>query len=331
MRVTADEVAKRAGVSVSTVSRALGAPGLVATSTRDRVQRIASELGYLPNRSAQHLVTGRTGSIALVVPDLENPHFSALAKGIQSRARDLGYSVYIADTDEDPFHESDTMADLARQVDGVIVCSARAPDDDVREYAKHTTVVLVDREVPTVASVISDQISGSRQIIRHLAALGHRRVALAAGPELSWTRVRREQAISMAAEELGLEPPENLGAFAPIFSGGVAAADLALGTPSTALILHNDLMAFGALQRLNERGVSVPEDISVVSYDDILLASISNPPLTSVRSAASTMARAATALLHRLLSSTGGDPDPVLHHTIATELRVRGSTGPVRS
>src|SRR5699024_7408584 len=139
-----DEVAKRAGVSVSTVSRALGAPGLVAATTRERVEQIASELGYLPNRSAQHLATGRTGSIALVVPDLENPHFSALTKGIQSRARDRGYSVYIADTDEDPIHETATMTDLARQVDGVIVCSARAPDDGVREYAAKTTVVLVD-------------------------------------------------------------------------------------------------------------------------------------------------------------------------------------------
>lgn len=328
MRVTAADVAKKAGVSVSTVSRALGSPALVAAPTRERVEQASQELGYLPNPSAQNLASGRTGTIGLVVSDLENPHFSALAKGIQGRARELGHAVLIVDTDEDPAVEVEVLGSLAHQVDGVIVCSARASDDAVRRYAERTTLVLINRTLDGIASVVGDEIGGSREIMRHLAALGHRTVACAKGPRQSWTSAQRLIGLQRAADELDLHDVIDLGAFRPDYFGGVAVADLLLASPATAVVVHNDLMAVGVLRRLAERGVGVPGEFSVVSHDDILIAAAFSPSLTSVRSSAKSVSRAATALLLELLR----DGENAQHHqVIPMDLQVRASTGPVRA
>lgn len=331
MRTTAADVARLADVSISTVSRALGTPHLVAPTTRQRVEQAAVELGYRPNRSAQHLVTGRTGNIGLIVPDLENPHFSSLAKGIQASARSHHYGVFIVDTDEDPHQEIESLSVLARQVDGVILCSARSGDDALRHGANKTNLVLVNRVIEGIPSVAADQTGGSREVIRHLLALGHQHVAAVGGPALSWTSRQRLQGLHAAGEELGMTQIHDMGAFRPVYSGGVAAADLILATPATAVIVHNDLMALGMLQRLAERGVSVPRDLSVVSYDDILLAANSSPSLTTVRSSPLATARAATALLNSLIAGTGSRTAPPSNQTLAMDLQVRGSTGPVRA
>lgn len=328
MGVTAMQVASRAGVSVSTVSRAFSAPDLLAQTTLSRVHRAARDLGYAPQRPGGPGQRLRTHNVGLVVPDLGNPHFSALAKQVQARMTELGYRTFLVDTDEDPTLEVDALARLAPQVDAFILCSSRAHDEDLHRIAERSTVVLVNRSLPPHPSVLSDETGGAREVLRHLAALGHRAIAFAGGPLISWTGRQRLHGLELAACELGLEPIVTLGSFQPMVPGGVAAADLFLATSATALVTHNDLMGFGALARLADRGVSVPRDVSVASFDDIPFATLARPALTSLGASPREVARAACALVRHVLDAPHGSSPGKHHRTIPMNLHVRGSTGP---
>lgn len=331
MAATAIDVASRAGVSVSTVSRAFSSPGLVAEGTLFRVQRAALDLGYSPQRPGATSQRLRTHNIGLVLPDLANPHFSGLAKQVQIRLRELGLRTFLADTDEDPALEVDIVAALAPQVDALLLCSSRAPDEDIHHYAEQTTVVLVNRALAPHWSVLSDDVGGAREVVRHLAALGHRTIAFAGGPEISWTGRQRLHGLQLAATELGLDPILVLGSFQPMVPGGVAAADLFLATPATALVAHNDLMGFGALTRLADRGVDVPAEVSVASFDDIPFATLARPALTSVGAGPREVARAACALVRHALATPLGSSPGKHRRTTPMNLHVRGSTGPAKA
>lgn len=327
MGPTAGDVARRAGVSISTVSRALTSPRMVAEGTRIRVRIAAEELGYRPNRAARQLATGRTGTIGMVVPDLANPYFSSLVKAVQARARIGGYHVVVADTDEEPEQEPENVLALSGQVDGILLCSPRSEDGVIQRLAAGSELIVVDRQIPGLSFVIEDHAQSTRDVLRHLKALGHRQIACAGGPPLSWNSRQRIAGLHRAAAELGIAAIHDLGSFPPVFSGGRAAADLVLDTPATAIVIHNDLMALGLLQRMNERGIAVPGEFSVTSHDDIALAGAFPPGLTTVSGALSTLARAALACLRHRLHA--GDEASTTTHTIATDLHVRGSTGPV--
>ena len=147
MAVTIRDVARAAQVSASTVCRALATPELVRPATRERVQRAAEELGYRPNRAARSLITGRTGNFGLIVPDLANPFFPGVVKGMQARAREADHAVFIADTDEDAAVEADLVRALAKQVDGIVLCSPRMSEDDLRSVPGKTPLVLLARRV----------------------------------------------------------------------------------------------------------------------------------------------------------------------------------------
>ena len=162
MAATIRDVALAAGVSQATVSRALSMPDLVRPATRARVEAVARELGYRPNRAARGLITGRTGNLGLIVPDLANPFFAAVVKGVQAAARAADHSVFIADTDEEPGVEADLLRALAKQVDGLILCSPRAPDDELAAVDSDTTVVLMNRMAGDRPSVTgADGLSGT--------------------------------------------------------------------------------------------------------------------------------------------------------------------------
>ncbi|MFS0698824.1 LacI family DNA-binding transcriptional regulator [Cellulomonas sp. 179-A 4D5 NHS] len=280
--VTLRDVARAAGVSPATASRALAASGSTSTDRRAQVHRAARELGYRPNRAARELITGRTGNLCLVVPDLENPFFAAVAKAVQSRARAAGYAVFVADSEEDPHLETELVTQLGAQADGVILCAPRMSETALTRLSAGRSVVLVNREAPGVASVVVDNVDGVRQAAAHVHALGHRRVAWAGGPADSWSDRERHAGLLRAAERLpGLEVVD-LGHFAPVFAGGVAAADLVAASRATAVLAHNDLMALGILDRLRSRGTAVPGGVSVVGYDDVPAATLVSPALTTV-------------------------------------------------
>jgi DNA-binding LacI/PurR family transcriptional regulator len=282
MTVTIRDVARESGVSISTVSRALSSPEQVAEGTRNLVQATAARMGYRPNHNARSLITGRRGSIGLVVPDLENPFFGSVCKGVQARARAAGYAVFVADTDEDPTVEAEIVRSLTKQVDGVILCSARGTNAEIDELARETPLVLANRYLDGIRSITFDNRGGVRAVMNHLVALGHRRIAYAAGPLRSWSNDERSSAFAeFAATDDSLELIE-LGNFPPYFSGGVHAGDLAIASGATAVVAYNDIMALGLIDRLRQRGLSAPVDMSVTGFDNVAVSTFVWPNLTTV-------------------------------------------------
>jgi DNA-binding LacI/PurR family transcriptional regulator len=322
MPVTIHEVARGAEVSVSTVSRAFTVPDMVHPETRRRVLQVAGELGYQPNRAARALVTGRTGNIGVVVPDVANPFFSAVLKGCAARAREARHVVFLADAAEDPRVEAEVVGAMAKQVDGIVLCSPREDLVQLERLAGLAPLVLLNRDVEGVPAVLMDSADGVRQAVEHLGALGHRRIAHLSGPATSWAGKERLRGLRAAAPANDVEVVE-LGPFPPTFQGGVQAADLALARRVSAVLAFNDLMALGVLNRLAARGVTVPEEMSVVGFDDIEMAGMTPAPLTTVRMPMEAAGRAAVDLL---LDERGGDGE--LQRWLPTQLIVRATSTP---
>ena len=323
MRTTVQDVARAAGVSVSTVSRALTG-GAVSPATREAVVAVAHRLGYQPNRAARGLITGRTGNLGLIVPDLSNPFFADVAKGVTARARAVDCGVFISDTDEDPVAELEAIATLRHNTDGILLCSPRSSDTQLLAAADPRTTVLLHRRVPGMTSVVADIIDGIGQAVRHLLALGHRRIAFVAGPEGSWASRQRVTGLHDLARhhDIDILP---IGSVAPTFDGGILAGDLVLAGPATAVLAYNDLVATGLLHRLAARGAVVPDRMSVVGYDDVSLAGMSHPPLTSV---AVPKDRAGAIGLDLLLGRAGTvTAEHGAEVILPTTLVVRASTG----
>ena len=327
MRATANDVALLARVSVSTVSRALSSPHLVAPATLQKVQQAADQLGYLPNRAARGLVTGRTGNLALIIPDLINPYFAGLTKETQEQARARGLQMFLADIDENPSAELQVVESVATQVDGVLLCSPRAGTKELLAAAGRTPVVLVNRTMPAVASVVPDHRDGMVQALRHLWALGHAEIGYVGGPRNSWSNTARQSGFLQVVAELDGVRGRDLGSFQPYFSGGVAAADIVFASAVTAVVVYNDLMALGLLDRAQRRGVHVPEELSVVSFDDIPFARSVTPHLSSVATSGEEVARRALDALAATQNLETSSEEPP-HHVVPVDLVVRDSTGP---
>lgn len=322
MVTTIRDVARQSGVSIATVSRALAGSTIVAASTRERVRRAAAELGYQPNRAARQLVTGRGQAIGLVLPDLQNSFYASVAKGMQRRVRAAGLSAMIADTDEDPDAEREVLDQLSVVVDRLVLASPRVSDGDLRDLAERCAVVLINRELPGLASVVGDNAGGIRQSVTHLLALGHRRIGYAGGPATSWSDERRRAGLAALDLAAG-EEIVDLGSFRASQAGGVAAADLAIAAGVTAVIAFNDQLALGVLGRLAERQVPVPQQLSVVGFDDVPVARLLAPPLTTVAVPTIEIGERAAGLL--VDPHPGGEPPQIV---LDVELQVRRSSAP---
>jgi LacI family transcriptional regulator len=322
MGVTIRDVAQAAGVSPSTVSRALTVPDKVDERTRERVLALAASLGYRANRAARGLITGRTGNLGLLVPDLANPFFPGLVKGIQARALESDYQVFVVDTDEDASAEPELIRQLAKQVDGLLLCSPRMRPGPLREATEAAPTVLVNRAVPGASSITFDNAEGARALIEHLAGLGHRAVGYLGGPAGSWSGAQRLRGVREGCARSGVVLHE-LGGVAPTFEGGTSAVETVLSAPVSAVVAYNDLVAIGLLQALAERSVDVPGRLSVVGFDDIPMAGMIRPSLTTVAMPLDRAGREAVDLLLGMLSA----PE-IKQLRLPTELRVRGSSGP---
>ncbi len=320
--VTLHDVAREAGVAVSTVSRALTQPDRISPATRARVQAVARRLGYRPNRIARAVVSGRTQMLAVLVPDITNPHHFGLIRGAEEHARAADRTLVLGDTRGDPGLEADHLDRLGSVVDGIVLASSRLPDADLLELARRRPVVLHNRELPGLPGVVTDFDDGIRQIAR---APGRprappRRLPLGApavverGPPLGG-------ADDAGATQAGVTV-QRLGPFAPTLDGGRAAADAGLASGATALVGYNDLLAIGVLRRLEERGVPVPETVSVTGFDDIFGADFCHPPLTTVTAPTEEAGRA---LVDVLLDDRSPDPERIV---LPVRLQVRQSTGP---
>jgi len=342
---TLRDVAERAGVAVSTASRALTRPGRLRAATEEHVRAVAAELGYEPSPSARALSSGRTRMVALVVPDVTNPYYFGIVRGTAARLRAAGYVHVLVDTEESVDAEDRALRALRPTVDGAVLAASRLDDARLQRWARDLRLVTLNRPLPGGAGrgVLVDTAGGSVRALEHLAALGHRRVAYAAGPPTSWSDQRRRAALRTAARRLGVELVV-LGPFAPVREAGAEAADAVLAARVTAarvtagrvtaarvtaVLAFDDLLAFGMLDRFAARDVDVPGDVSVVGCDDVgcddvFGADLVRPGLTTVAAPIERVgALAADLLLARI---EGRDPPPL--RQVPTRLVIRGSTSP---
>lgn len=287
---------------------------------------VAERLGYRPNPLASALQSGRTAMVAMLVPDITNPHFFVIIRGAERRASAAGVTLILGDTEESGDNEHTQIERLSRSVDGFVLAASRMADPTTQELAREHNLALVNRRVAGLPSAVIDNASGSQQIIEHLASLGHRSMAYLAGPRRSWLAAQRWRALSAAARRHGMSAAR-LGSFPPDVAGGGAAADAVLVSGATAAVAHNDLLAIGVLGRLAERGVGVPESISVVGFDDIFGADFCSPPLTTLAGPHEEAGRVAVELLldKRGPSGPGARPREVV---LPSHLVIRASTGP---
>lgn len=325
---TIADVATRAGVSKATVSRVFSRPQTVRPETRDRVLATARDLSFQPSRIARSLARGRTGSIGLVVPDVANPYFGPVIKAVQREARRQELTVFTADSDEFDADEFTLSSTLALQADGLILFSPRMPDEAVLELCDRLPVVVVNRDIPGVPGVIISSDEGVDQAVEHLAALRHQRIAYISGPSGTYSNRARAAAVQAAAEKFAVELVV-LGPFEPFFTSGIRAGDLLIASGATGAIAYNDLLALGVIQLLTDRGLKVGSDISVVGFDDIWLAPMTRPPLTTVHAPAPAAAATALRWLIEMINEPGPHGDRAARLTC--ELMVRSSTGPAPS
>ncbi|MER5998488.1 LacI family DNA-binding transcriptional regulator [Nonomuraea sp. NPDC052116] len=320
MAATIKDVARACGVHVSTVSRTFSAPHLVNPATRSRVLAAADDLGYRPNRAARALTTGRTFNMGLIVADIANPFFPPLIKAAQAQARGRDYHVFVADTDEDPRVEEELIRTFTKQVDGVLLCSPRLSNKMIERLAEDVPFVVVNRRIRGMPAVLMNVAQGAKLALEHLVGLGHRRIALVSGPIGSWTSNEMQGA---AAEAPGLDLVF-FGPNQPTESGGLAVAADVAACGATAVLAYNDLVALGLIEGLSEMGIGVPDQISVIGFDDILPGRLNRPKLTTVAMPAVAAGRMAV----DLLLQSGGEGATV---TLDTALIVRESTGRAQS
>ncbi len=323
---TIHDIAAMCGVAASTVSRALSTPDRVNIRTRERIEAAAAELKYTPNNQAKALSSGRTGAVGVLVPDITNPFYFDLIRGTQLQLKAAGYTQLLVDTEESDEVEASAIEQLRKGSDGVIVAASRLTDDLLLAAAARMPLVTVNRDVPGVPSVIIDTPAAACHALDHLVSLGHTRIAYVAGPLTSQSSTRRWAALSAAARERGVEVLR-LGSFAPKTQSGAAAADAAVHSGATACIAFNDLIAIGMLQRLRERGLRVPADMSIVGCDDIFGADFCNPPLTTMTSPIEQVGRVAVSMLLAQLNPLLGAASRS-RSVMPTHLTVRQSTGP---
>jgi LacI family transcriptional regulator len=327
------DVAARAGVSVATVSRALSGEGrLVSPAVLERVQAAAEELGYHPNNLARNMRSGTSRIFGLVISDVGNPFFTAVARGAEDVAQRHGYSLVLSNTDENPEREAASLGVMtADRVAGIIIATTNENGDALRRsLAMGTAIVAIDRriqELPT-DSVAVDNEGAAYEAVTHLIRLGHRRIAIVGGPHDAHTARERLRGYQRAHREARLPIDEELeteGTFRESAGLLLTRGLMGLREPPTAIFSVNNLTTIGVLRALRESGRRIPEDVSLVGFDDIPTAELLDPPLTVVRQPTYRMGAQAAELLIRRITEPGS---PVQEVLLTGSLVVRGSTGP---
>lgn len=323
------DVARLAGVSVATVSRVLNDSAAVTEETRARVLAAVAELGYRRNAVARSLRTDATATIGLIIGDILNPFFTELARAVEDEARTLGYSVVIGNADERPDRQDHYVRTLLEQrVDGLLLCPTAEITPLVRDMvADGEPLVFLDRTLPgfEVPTVRADGAAAINELVGHLRALGHRRIAFVSGPALLSTGRERTAAFVSALGEHGLAVREEYleaGDFQAASGRASAARLLDLREPPEVIVAGDNLMALGALDEIRTRGLAIPSDIGLASYDDLAWFTHVDPPLTAIAQPVQELGRRAVrALIERV---AGQDVESVV---LSARLVVRRSCG----
>lgn len=331
--VTIKDVAREAGVSVGTASQALRDSPAVREATRRRVLTVSKRLRYQPSAVARGLVTRRTHTVGLLISDIANPFFIRAVRAVEDVAQENGYNVILCNTDEDPTKETQYLRVLVeKRVDGIILATTAGSLPAVRDVRwRRIPLVLFDRELPRVSTdtVKVDSVLGGRLATEHLLGLGHRRIAIIHGPMVRSTGAERLRGYLLALRAAGLRPEPALireGNFKQDSGRELTRKLLDLSPPPTALFCTNNLMTVGAIQTLQERGVRIPTDLSLVGYDDMEWWTLTHPPLTTVGQPVYDLGREAMRLLlAQIEARSRRRPQRVV---LKPELLTRESCGP---
>ncbi|MEN3281553.1 MAG: LacI family transcriptional regulator [Solirubrobacteraceae bacterium] len=332
---TMNDVARVAEVSIATVSHVINGTRFVSPERVERVHAAMRELAYTPDATARSLRVGRTDTIGLVIPDNSNPFFAELARWIEDAGFEAGYTTILANSNERPYRERRYINTLlSKRVDGLIITPTADSDNQalVASLRKaQIPIVVMDRDVtlPMADVVLYDDAAGSGDAARHLLELGHTKFACIAGPP--GVPAERLEGFLTALRDAGTTIHVNnvvAGDFHFASGREATATLLATGKPFTALFAANDLMAAGAIRTLAEHGLAVPEDVSVVGFDDAPIAEMISPPLTTVRQPLQDMADVAVSLLLARVSNNAGKRRT--RRVLPTSLVVRDSTAPPR-
>lgn len=318
---TISQVALQARVSRATVSRAFSRPDLLSVETVRKVHEVAKCIGYMPNMVARALSTGRHDNIAIVVPDIANPFFPPLIRGSQARADAGGFSVFLADSNEDAAREDTLVTRLSMQVAGFILASSRLSTDQIRAHASRRPLVLINRDIPGSPRVLIDTGKGMASAVKHLFGMGHRRIAYVAGPPSSWSNQQRRGAIRESGKRLQMDV-FLIQAPAPTYEAGMEVVGKVIESGATAVIAFDDLVAQGVIAGLAAKGYAVPARMSVIGCDDVLAATM-HPQLTSIAGHGYEAGRVAVDLLLSILEGGGARE---VRHVIGAELVVRATT-----
>lgn len=331
MSITIRDVARRAGVSVATVSRVLNGSELVRDETRRRVEGAAAELRYTPNGTARSLITRRTGILGVVLPDLFGEFFSEVIRGMDPLARGRGYHLLLSSSHDDQREIQLALGAMHGRVDGLVVMSpnvgaaALAPS-----LPPGVPVVLLncDAAGSPFPALRVDNHGGARAVVRHLAALGHARIGMIRGGDANFDARERQRGYREALAEAGLEGADGRWEAPGDFTeeGGFRAVLDLVRRPDapTAVFCANDSMAVGALSALREAGLRVPGDVAVAGFDDIPIARYMSPPLTSVHVDVHRLGERAIELLCEALGGPGAEP---AQEMVSASLVVRRSCG----
>lgn len=319
------DVARHAGVSSSTVSRAFARPGRVSYGTAQKIFASAEALGYRSkpmNGSAQQRGQ-RTSMIALVIADIGNPVYAEMVRGAEAAAAEAGYTMLLVNTQESDRREREGIERALQMVDGIVLSSSRMPDSGIRMMAKQKPVIVMNRAVADVPSVVTDNARGIRRAAEHLGELGHRNIVYLAGPEASWADGMRWRSLREAALELDLNV-RRIGPAKPTLKGGGELARVWMEQRSSAVIAYNDQLALGFIRELQRQRLNVPRDVSVVGFDNAYGSDLMTPALTTVEAPLYALG---TTAVNNLLAFAGGAKSqsgrPVL---LPTRLIVRSST-----
>lgn len=316
------DIARITGFSPSTVSRALHKPGRVGEATAKAVRTAAESLGYRINPIARFVTTGRTGTVALVVSDITNPVFFDLVRGSERTTAREGQTLVIAETYASRDIEQETVEKLLPTVDGIILASSRLEPDQIRGYATQKSVVLVNRMVEGVPSVVPQLQPGIRAAVDHLVRLGHDSLCYLAGPSAVWMSRQRLKLLQREAERAGVSlvatnPAE------PTMEAGRLAIEEVLSTGATGVFTYNDLMAIGLLLACSGKEIAVPEKLSIIGFDDIFGSAFTSPPLTTIRTPLALVGEEAV----RRLTGLQPEENTAITGSLQTEFILRGSTG----
>jgi DNA-binding LacI/PurR family transcriptional regulator len=331
-RLNIRTIARVAKVSISTVSRAMNHVSTVNPRTAKRVRKVIEELDYLPNTQARALVSKRSRLFGLIVSDIANPFFLELIQGFEQTAIENGYEILVSSTSYDPKRRSHCIHRmLQRKAEGIAVMTFGVDEPLLDKLTTHNVpLVFADARLnqPDILSLKIDYHRGIRQGIQHLAALGHRRISFISGPRETHTAESRRAAFFSSVQECGIVPNASWVVEGDhTVKGGIVAMDRLLTTKSrpTAVICSNDMTAIGVLHKMHRVGLRVPDDLSVIGFDDIHVAEVSIPPLTTIRLSRLELARAAVMAL-RMRVETSKYAVQESEYKVQTNLVIREST-----